>query len=181
MTCIIGLVHKDRVYMGGDSMAAASWDMQAVRHPKVFKTGEFIIGYTDSFRMGQLLQYEFAPPGHDSLTPRAYMTSVFPEAVRKLFADKGYLWVENSRESGGEFIVGYRGALYTVQSDFSVLQYREAFTAVGCGKPYALGAMACMEALSPKRRIRQALQIAAQFSNGVCAPFYVEVLKHGNK
>ena len=35
-------------------------------YKKVFHNGEFIMGFTDSFRMGQLLQYKLQiPPQHE--------------------------------------------------------------------------------------------------------------------
>ena len=62
MTCIVALVHENKVLFGGD--ASASDDKSGLifqRHdPKVFKVGQFGIGFVDSFRMGQILH----PHGH---------------------------------------------------------------------------------------------------------------------
>ena len=57
MTCIVGLEHDGKVYMGGDSAAVGGMDVYPSRIPKVFQAGRYLIGYTTSFRMGQLLQY----------------------------------------------------------------------------------------------------------------------------
>ena len=57
MTCIIGLAENDRVYIGADSASAEGWTVRATGLSKVFRAGEFVIGYTDSFRMGQILEY----------------------------------------------------------------------------------------------------------------------------
>ena len=124
--------------------------------------------------MTQFLQFELEmPPQDNKLSDYAYMVTVFTEKVRTLFRDKGYSEVKDQRESGGPFLVGYRGQLYSVQGDFSVLQLRDTFTALGCGSSYAMGAMSALRDAPPKKRIRKALKAAAHFSIGVVGPFYV--------
>lgn len=55
MTCVVGLVDKGTVYIGVDSAAVQGWTRRKSRVAKVFHRGPFLIGYTTSFRMGQLL------------------------------------------------------------------------------------------------------------------------------
>ena len=62
MTCIVGVVDNGKVYMGGDSAGVGGLCIETRKQPKVFRNGDFLIGYTDSFRMGQLLQYKMSPP-----------------------------------------------------------------------------------------------------------------------
>lgn len=78
MTCIVGVTHKGRVYMGGDSAGVSGLDLTVRKDQKVFRNGEFAIGFTSSFRMGQILQYVFFPPeivAGESLS--AFMVSRF--------------------------------------------------------------------------------------------------------
>lgn len=179
MTCIVGLAHKGKVYMGGDSMAATGWNRARVAHPKVFCVGEFLMGYTTSFRMGQVLQYGLSVPlqKDDSKTDHAFMVAVFAEQVRNALKNAGFTKVENNQEEAGHFLVGYRGRLYHISGEFSVLEYRDPYAAVGCGADFALAAMHNLGDLPPKARIERALRTAAHFSNGVVGPFYVEVLE----
>lgn len=177
MTCIIGLVEDGRIYMGGDSMAAASWDARITKLRKVFHLKNFLIGYTTSFRMGQLLQYclEVTPQnGEDDM---AYMVNVFAEAVRQLFKDNGFSKIDSNQEEGGVFLVGYKKHLYRIDNDFQVNEFQDGFDACGSGEGYALGAMKALGKTSPKEQIVQALEIAGHFSNGVEAPYYVEMLE----
>jgi len=65
MTVIIGIIDKknNKAIIAGDSAATDSWDYQTkIKHPKVFRNGKFIIGYTHSFRLGDVLRYAFNPP-----------------------------------------------------------------------------------------------------------------------
>lgn len=176
MTCIIGLVENDTVYMGGDSASATSWDMRITKLPKVFGLKNFLIGYTSSFRMGQLLQYQLTVPLQNGEDDMAYMVGTFIEEVRRLFKDNGYTKIENNQEEGGCFLVGYKRRLYVVHSDFQVNEHTDGFEAIGCGQDYALATMKALETLPPRDRITKALEIAAYFSNGVCAPFHIEEL-----
>lgn len=60
MTCIVGLVDGDRVILGGDSAGIAGWHLQLRADEKVFRNGPYAIGFTTSFRMGQILRYATA-------------------------------------------------------------------------------------------------------------------------
>jgi ATP-dependent protease HslVU (ClpYQ) peptidase subunit len=64
MTCIVGVNHNGNIYIGGDSAGVAGLQLQIRSDEKVFLTGDFIMGFTTSFRMGQLLRYAFSPPEH---------------------------------------------------------------------------------------------------------------------
>lgn len=193
MTCIIGLVHEGKVYMGGDSAGANGWTTRATALRKVFVrefydpgdalklrpcTTRFLIGYTTSYRMGQLLQYhlEVRRPGQRE-SGEQYMVTGFAEAARHLFADMGFSEINSNKHEGGVFLVGYGQHLYRIESDYQVQQFRDGFDAVGCGSEFALGAMAVTERMKPEKRIETALKAAARFSNGVCGPFYIETLE----
>ena len=104
MTCIVGVEHNRRVYMGGDSAAVAGWDISQTAERKVFMVGDFIIGYTTSFRMGQLLEYELRLPEYDGPPNMGYMVTRFVPAVRACLKDGGFTKVENNREEGGLFL-----------------------------------------------------------------------------
>ncbi len=174
MTCIIGLEHKGKVYMGGDSAAASGWDITRVVLPKVFLRDEFLIGYTTSFRMGQLLQFNLnIPEKSQDEDDLHYLITKFIPAIRECLKAGGYTKIENNVEENGDFLIGYHGKLYHVESDFSINRYMHGFDAVGCGTAYAYGAMAAQKNDNPKLCIERALEIASQFSNGVCSPFYV--------
>lgn len=172
MTCIVGLVHCNRVHMGADSAGVAGLDIVVRRDPKLFRVGELLIGFTTSFRMGQLLAYGFTPPKrHPADDVMAWMVTEFIEAVRSRFKSGGFTRVENAEESGGCFLVGIAGRLFQIDSDFQVGEVRNGMMAVGCGAAYALGALYSMGDFPPADRITTALHAAAEFSAGVRGPF----------
>jgi ATP-dependent protease HslVU (ClpYQ) peptidase subunit len=174
MTCVIGLVHKGRVYLGADSSSVQGWTRRVTMLRKIFRLGPFLVGYTTSFRMGQLLEHELRvpdpKPGQSDL---GYMVANFAESARALLKDRGFSKVEANAETGGQFLVAYRGHLYSIQSDFQVGEMAGGLDAIGTGAEPALGAMAALRSRPPASRIRRSLEIAAEFNMGVCPPFYV--------
>jgi len=178
MTAIIGIEANGHVYVGGDSMVGNGWGEKGVTSlRKVFRTGEFLIGYTSSFRMGQILQHHLIVRSQEKGEPdERYMVVGFIEAVRNVLKEKGYAEVSDNREKGGEFLVGYRGRLYLADSDFQINHFSAGIAACGAGKNYSLGAALAMPNMKPHKRILRALEIAARLSSFVCPPFYVEKL-----
>ena len=160
--------------MGGDKQGSDGNHKAPLSTKKVFKTGSFLFGYTSSYRMGQILQYSFSPPtpkeGQDTLE---YMASSFIDAVRECLKTGGYATNNSGSEAGGNFLVGYRGRLFEVQPDFSVIESSLPFNSVGCGYSYALGSLSSTTEMEPNHRIMKALQAAEMFSVGVGDQFDV--------
>ena len=174
MTCIIGLEHDGYVYIGGDSAAVGGWTTQPIRHPKVFHNGDFILGYTTSFRMGELLQYQWKPPEYnDDITILEFMHTDVIESIRQTFKDFGYSRIENNKEKGGSFLIGFKDSLFGVDSDFQIKQMLYEFTACGSGQDVALGAMYVLSQKHPDTMILKALKASAQFQGGVMPPFHI--------
>lgn len=175
MTCIVGLVHNDKVYIGGDSAGISNRDITVQKGPKVFKTKDFLIGYTSSFRMGQLLRYKFEPPQYSPDEDIVeYMVTAFIDAVRECFKDGGYARQESGEEYGGYFLVGYKGRLFHIAADYQVGESLCGYTATGCGEDYAKGSLFSSVGKDPDERVYIALSAASYFSTDVCGPFVIE-------
>jgi ATP-dependent protease HslVU (ClpYQ) peptidase subunit len=180
MTCIVGLVHDGDVYIGGDSAGVAGLSISIRADEKVFGNGPFIMGFTTSFRMGQLLRYKLSPPAqtvHQS--DMEYMVTSFIDSCRQCFAGNGF--GDKDATMGGNFLVGYKGKLYNIEGDYQVGVPKSPFDAVGCGSDLALGAMYATEGLKPEERINAALAAASTFSAGVAPPFIILKLEGENK
>jgi hypothetical protein len=173
MTCIVGLVEGGRVHLGGDSQGTGGYSKSVRLDPKVFKRGKFVIGFTSSFRMGQVLQHKLNVPDQpEGVDDHEFMVTTFVDSVRSCFKDSGYARKEHEVEEGGTFLVGYKGKLYEIQSDYQVAIYAETYTAIGCGDDIAKGAMFAQDPnVNPLHRIQIALEAASRFSAGVGAPF----------
>lgn len=178
MTCIVGLAAHGKVYIGGDSAGVGDWDLDVRKDPKVFVNRGFIMGFTSSFRMGQLLMHDFVPPAPSMVEDDMFrfMVKEFVPAVRRCFKDGGYASKTNEVEQGGVFLVGFRGNLFSIYEDYQVGEYYRGYGAVGCGKNFANGALHATQTSrkSPEARVRLALEAAEAHSAGVRAPFTIK-------
>ncbi len=178
MTCIIGFVcpKNKKIYIGGDSAGVSGYSIQIRADEKVFRTGPFIMGFTTSFRMGQLLRYAFKPPEQTETDDMEFMVKTFIPAVKTAFKDGGFMKSKDGCDAGGSFIVGYKQALYEIDDDFQVGKLADDISAVGCGSEIALGAMYALEHLYPHERIKRALEITTHLNAGVRPPFVIQEL-----
>ncbi|MDP9372071.1 MAG: hypothetical protein M3Q65_06395 [Chloroflexota bacterium] len=178
MTCIVGLVEGDTVYIGGDSAGVAGYSLVVRADEKAFRNGPMLFGFTSSFRMGQLLRYAFNPPEYDDRKDLyGYMVTTFVDAVRDCLKAGGYAKKQSDQEEGGTFLVGFRGELFVVEGDYQVGRARDGYYAVGCGAEIALGSLhATAGYFPPLKRAEVALQAAERFSAGVRGPFVIEEL-----
>jgi ATP-dependent protease HslVU (ClpYQ) peptidase subunit len=180
MTCIVGLIENGVTYIGGDSCGSNGYSKVTRVDKKVFKlkdTPNAILGYTSSFRMGQLLMYAtgLIDKRDEPNIDHEYLVTKFIPNVTKLFSDGGYLKTDSGEKEGGCFLLSYKDKLYKIESDFQVGISIDNYDACGCGEDYALGSLNTTENsnLSPVERIHLALQAASKFSVGVSAPFYI--------
>lgn len=179
MTAIVGLVHAGTVYLGGDSAGVSGYSLTVRADTKVFSNGPYVMGFTSSFRMGQLLRYSFEPPKwmgqgvEETRDVSRFMATTFIDAVRETLKKGGWLKKDSEQEEGGTFLVGARGRLFEIHSDFQVGEAADGFAAVGCGHELALGALhaTAKSRMKPERRLRLALQAAERHSAGVRSPF----------
>jgi len=183
MTCIVGLALQGNVFLGGDRAAVDGATIFTAAEPKVFRRGPFIVGYTTSFRMGQLLEHQLTVPELvNTKDAGSYMRGTFVDALRKLFADAGWRSKRDEREIGGAFLVGFADRLWHVDEDFQVTRWDEPYAAVGSGAACALGALGgiyCLEAalfLTPHQVLLAALRAAALHTTTVRGPFDIIAL-----
>lgn len=172
MTVIVGLVHRKRVHLAGDSAGVGSYQLTIRRDPKVFTNGPYVFGFTTSFRMGQLLHHAFQPPHPEGDLSR-FMATTFINAVRTCLKDGGWARKDAEQEQAGNFLVGIHGRLFAIESDYQVAEPADRYAAVGCGEELALGALHATASLdlTPRQRLTAALRAADHHSAGVAAPY----------
>lgn len=180
MTCIAGIARNDKVWIGGDSAGIAGWRMTVRADEKVFVSGEFAYGFTSSFRMGDLLRFSFSPPEQTShqTDDRGYLATTWTDALRECLGTGGLKKIESGVEKGGQFLLGYKGRLYSVDWDFQIALAVADYDAVGAGCETALGALYAMRdsKLTPEVQIKAALAAAEEHNASVRAPFRVVMI-----
>lgn len=174
MTCIVGLVEKGRVYIGGDSAGVGDYSLTIRADKKVFKINKFVFGFTSSFRMGQLLQYTFNPPKYYTDNDiMKYMVTDFVNGIRKCFKDGGFAKKSNEVESAGTFLVGFNNRLFCIEDNYEVNESVDGYNTCGCGYQIANGSLFTSKNKLPKERIITALKAAENHCSGVRGPFSI--------
>jgi len=171
VTCIAAVETDNGVWMGGDSAATEGDGLLTVTTSKVFRLPGYVIGYTESFRLGQLIRYRLRPPEQRCDDPLEHLATGFVDELRKLIT-KGGVKGDGPDELDGSLLVAYRGRLYSIESDLAVLAATHPYQAIGCGADLAIGSLASTSG-RPDQRIRLALATAARHSTGVAPPFTI--------
>lgn len=186
MTCIVGLQAKGKIWIGGDSAGIAPETLMRVlrKDSKVFKLGsEYIIGYSGSFRFGQVLRYKFTPPekpeGKDDYE---FLVTDWLDALRVTLKDSGFTKIDDNVESfeDSSALIGYNGKLYCLEEDMQIGELTVPYASIGCGADFAFGSLdtsiKLSKRMSPRKRVQLALEAASTFSGGVAAPFTIQSL-----
>lgn len=170
MTCIVGMVHKGKVFMGADSLGSDGFSKEIRVEPKVFKNGEFLIGCTSSFRMIDILKWKFNPPTLKDDNVHKFMVTEFVDSVRSLFTSNGYC-ISSDDWKSGTFLVGVKGRLFKIGGNFQVSEHD--YISCGSGEYHALGSLYTSKRNNPKKDIEVALSAAENFVTSVQRPFVV--------
>lgn len=181
MTCIVGFLNGDIVHMAGDHIGTDGYSREIQGRSKVFRNGDFLIGYTSSFRMGQILEHVWEPPKKSKKCKDVteFMVKQVVPSLIACFDNNRFIRSINSSDEeakkavpgqacGGEFLVGYNGHLFKIESDFSVLECVNGYDSIGAGEAYSLGAFSALDSegllasLDPRRILTIALQAAEE-------------------
>lgn len=186
MTCIVALISGNKVILGGDSAASDEKTglILQTTDPKVFKVGQYGIGFVDSFRMGQILQYNWVPPiykptaGFKNLDK--FMRTKFVESIKEAFQENGYGKFGNNApedgDEGGIIIIAVQntGRIFIMDVDFHISEVDVQYLAEGSGQQVALGSLFSTSAVkTPRKRVRMALEASAKFIMSVRGPFTI--------
>ncbi len=171
MTVIAGVVSNGSVYMAADSGASCDSSIVSIKESKLFSVGRddnrIIVGAAGSARIFQLLKYHLKvrkPTKTES--PLKYLSGAFTEQYARLTKSAG-----DGPERPSELLIGFRGRLFEMGSDFSLIESTFDFAAIGSGADFALGVLyATAGGADPKLRLTQAVHCAAKLSPTCALP-----------
>ena len=179
MTCVVAISENNIVYMGADSAGVDNdGGIRTRKDSKIFSKSSFIIGYDGSFRLGQLIKYGFEIP---KILKNAdifeYMVNDFVPLLRNHLITNG-LHFKDDGDIVGSLLVGIKGRILGIESDFNVSELDCRYNSIGIGSDVALGSLHSTEytELPPFDRIEMALYAASEFCSGVRPPFSMDSL-----
>ena len=184
MTCIVGWVDKNKdIYMGCDSLGTGNGITWHLEDSKIFKNGEFLIGFCGCVRFENIIQYKFKCVKQKStMDDRTYMYTVFVDTLIKCIKDNG--WLKNKEDvislgDNSVLLVGYKGFLYELCGDLQLNRVSENYRAIGAGKEIALGVLYAVqnESIKSEEKLLKSLRGANHFISSVGPPF--RIMKKG--
>jgi ATP-dependent protease HslVU (ClpYQ) peptidase subunit len=182
ITCIAGLVQDGTVYLAGDSATTRGNRRIIKKKTKVVKRGEFVMGGAGHSVMAQLMHYVTTlPPVFENQGCFDYMVNTFLPLFRKAVKEAGQMTIKDSLESTeSEFLIGFRGHLFSIGCDMNVNECIDGYDAIGSGEEFALGVIYATKdsELKPEERLIQALECAAYHQHYVYPPFEVESVSY---
>lgn len=186
MTCIVGYIDKQNktIYMGADSAGISGNIISMRKDLKLFqRTNPFgntmLIGFSGSFRMGQLLRYKLVIPKHpNEMDTYEYMCTIFIDAVRNILKDGGVTKINNNEEEIGVFLVAYDNRLFRIDCDLQIGESQYNYNACGSGADIALASIRTIENYSKEvvdgvSIIQTALKVSQDFCSSVREPFII--------
>ncbi len=178
MTCIVGFIDKNKqLWMDADTLGSTTAKKTRRKDTKLFRNKDFLIGYTSSFRMGQLLRFKWSPPEQKkNQQDYEYMCTSVIDSIRKCLKDNSYAKIDNNKEEIGVFLIGYKNKLYKIEDDLQVEENLDNFNACGSGTYFAIGALEILNTTmnTPQDIIKKALAVAEKFNPYVGKPFKIK-------
>jgi ATP-dependent protease HslVU (ClpYQ) peptidase subunit len=164
MTCVVGVAHEGIVYIGGERAASDGGSIVSMCRPKVIHRGEWLIGYSNSVGVGQLMEFIKLPT--ITKDPYIHIRMDMVEALKKSHDIYG----KEHDENYSDFLIGAQGRLFEFSTqDWSVIEIQES--AVGSGSDFALGSLHTSKHYKDQhKRLRMALEAAIEYSTGCKGP-----------
>lgn len=169
MTCIAAIIDNKGVgHIACDSLGSDLLSKRVFTTPKIFVVGDMLIGFTGSYRIGQLLQYRLQlPTARMGQELDEWLHVDFIDSVREILLQNGAMQVDNSVElADSKFLVVVAGRVFTIQEDLSLLESVDPFEAVGSGEMYARATMNALvqhKVTKPERVLTEAIEAAAKY------------------
>lgn len=178
MTCIVGLIDNNKLFMGSDSRITAGRHITPSIYNKVFeKTSDLIIGVAGYLRVSEVLKSSFiVPPKPENKSDIEYLQVEFVNSIRACLEASKISIVDNGMAMMGDsyMLLFYKNKLYNIDNSFSVVESPE-YSCIGSGQDYAYGSLETTSKIkvSGRKRIELALESACKFDTGCAPPFNI--------
>jgi hypothetical protein len=163
VTCIVGLVHDNTIYMGGDRSASDDSSIVSMIKPKVCIRDEWIYGYAGTIGIGQLINYIDLPSPEGDIEKLIRLDIC--ESLKTMIDSHAR---DTENEDTG-FLIGAKGRLFEFNvGDWGVLEVDQS--SIGSGNQIAFGSLYTSIDNNPIDRIGMAVGAAITYSPSCQGP-----------
>jgi hypothetical protein len=172
MTLILGVSTPTRMFLAADTLAYHS-DHMHLAQPKIYERGDFFIGASGSYALGNCISHHFQIPARrSSYSDEVYVFRYVYLALRKALANLDLVTHEDGEPTiQGSIMLTYNKALYVLQENCALLKIKHAYAAIGLGSSYALGAYSALNvptsSLTTVAKIKEAFRITSTYCASV--------------
>jgi len=160
VTCIVGIVKDDTVYIGGDRSVSDGTSVMSLSTPKIYIRDEWIYGYAGSLGIGQIMQIIDIPILKKDDDPFMVLRMDMVDAFKSMMDNQG---ISIDDDNDTDILIGCRGRLFEFSpADWSVAEMKE--TSIGSGGNFALGSLYTSIDKDPIDRIGLAIGAAITYS-----------------
>jgi hypothetical protein len=163
VTCIVGLVNDNTIYMGGDRAASDDSSIVSMKNPKVCIRDEWIYGYAGTIGIGQLINYIDLP------SPEGDIEKIIRLDICESLKTMIDIYARDIENEDTGFLIGAKGRLFEFNvGDWGVLEVTES--SIGSGSQIALGSLHTSIDADPIDRVGIALGAAITYSPSCQGP-----------
>ena len=170
MTCIVAISDGKNVWMGGERGHSTKGWIGSSTQPKVYKVGEYLIGYSAIAGIGQQMVYNFDFQDYtpaEGTDPVYFLMTNFIPRLKAYFKDNDINVVGEDIEA--DLLLGFHGRVYEINTGHMYCTEYDHI-ATGSGYEYALGSLYSSTHLPPRERIELALNAAIAYSPSCQGP-----------
>lgn len=166
MTCIAALVYDGKSYIAGERGASEGDFIMPIEKPKIWKSGEYLLGYYGTM-YGEIVQNYFEPPKLNGSVDK-FMKTTFRKSLKNLYDE----WSIEDDEKEFGMLICVKNKIYEHNiADMSMTTFNSPFLASGSGGSYAMGSLySTQNYKDPKRRLKMALESAIEYSTSCLGP-----------
>lgn len=166
MTVIIGIKEKNGdVLIGADTQASNGSYRVNRKDPKIFEQGQYVVGFTTSYRYGQIIRHQALLPEPKPGYKDYDLICEIVESIRAKTTEFGFNKVDNNQVEGGRLLIAWHGNLFKIDDDYQYSEFQDDYFAIGSGYQFALGSLCESDgSRNTYDRLRQALYAAYKFN-----------------
>lgn len=185
------------VIVGWDSSSISGWDTVARVDQKGFRHtlgdgSQMVVGYSWSYRAGQLASRVTpsrnpAPLTGPRLDAHDWLIDAYVPELRRVLDNGGALKKQDNVDEGTMLLIALDGRIFTIETDFQVVEVATPFWAIGCGAEVVRGALDAQlyvwtsdpqqpGPVQPALALDRAMRTAVRLNAGVRAPFHFELI-----
>lgn len=139
MTTIIGIQEPKYCILAADAQTTAEGrPYLSTRQPKISENSDYLLATAGQGNSCDAILFNWKPPVQRELDPYLHMVTTVVPSMRITLQKYDAM---PTTDDGLEVLVAFKGTLFEVATDFTVLMRDDGIYGIGSGAAYAIGAL----------------------------------------